>query len=124
MINPGSVGMPLKSVGKTQFMMLYDREGRWEKDFVTLSYDVERVIEEMEEERLLEQAPGWCRVTRAVLRGHDISQMTVLTKAMTLFEQNEGKADWRNIPEKYWAEALKEFYIDLSGKDIPRRKES
>ena len=74
-------------------------------------YDyVERVIKEMEE-RLLEQAPGWCRVTRAVLCGHDISQMTMLTKAMSLFEQSEGKADWRNIPEKYWEMALESFGV-------------
>ena len=91
-------------------MMLYDREGRWEREFLTLSYDVERVIKEMEE-RLLEQAPGWCRVTRAVLCGHDISQMTMLTKAMSLFEQSEGKADWRNIPEKYWEMALESFGV-------------
>lgn len=108
-INPGSVGVPLKSVGKTQFMMLYDHEGRWEKEFVTLDYDVESVISEMEEERLSEQAPAWCRVTKAVLRGYNISQMTVLAKAMSLLEQNEGKADWRAIPEKYWTMAL-EYY--------------
>ena len=60
----------------------------------------------MEEEKLSIQAPVWCRVTQAVLRGHNVTQMAVLTKAAALYEQFEGKKDWKNVPEKYWEMAL------------------
>lgn len=110
-INPGSVGVPLKSGGKTQFMMLNDCNGQWEPEFFTLSYDVEKAIREMDEEDLSKQAPAWYRVTKAVLRGENVSQAAVLSKAFELCEHEMEKADWRCIPEKYWEMALKEFGI-------------
>ncbi len=108
-INPGAVGMPLKSGGKTQFMMLYDKDGAWEHEFLTLEYDVEEAIREMDEERLFEKAPAWYRVTKAVLRGKDISQARVIEKADELCRKYEGSSDWRKIQEKYWEMAL-EYY--------------
>ena len=110
-INPGSVGVPLKSGGKAQFMMLYCSAGVWEWEFLTLEYDVDRAIRVMDEENLSEQAPGWYRVTKAVLRGKNVSQMAVLTKACELCEKEEGSVDWKYIPEKYWQMALKEYGI-------------
>ena len=110
-VNPGAVGVPLKSGGNTQFMILYDKEGSWETEFITLTYDVDSAIHEMDEEKLFEQAPAWYRVTKAVLRGDNVSHRAVLSKACELFEQSEGKADWRNIPEKYWKIALEEYGI-------------
>ncbi len=110
-VNPGSVGVPLKSGGKTQFMMLYGHDGVWETEFHTLSYDVEKVIAEMDEENLAKRAPGWYRVTKAVLRGMNVSQMAVLTKANDLCTEAEGEADWRAIPERYWDMALASFGI-------------
>ncbi|MCR4896967.1 MAG: metallophosphatase family protein [Lachnospiraceae bacterium] len=110
-INPGSVGMPLRSGGRTQFMMLTDEGGKWEKEFHTLEYDVEAVVREMDEERLNEIAPGWYRVTKAVLRGGDLSQSRVLTKAHQFYQEAEGVSDWRSIPEKYWEMALGEYGV-------------
>ncbi|MCR5033075.1 MAG: metallophosphatase family protein [Lachnospiraceae bacterium] len=110
-INPGSVGMPLYSDGKAQFMMLFDRGGIWEKEFISRSYDVEKAIAEMDEERLGIQAPAWYRVTKAVLNGFAVSQARVLDLAFRLCEQAEGKANWKDIPEKYWDMALNEYGI-------------
>lgn len=110
-VNPGAVGVPLKSGGKTQFMMLYDNAGIWESEFITLEYDVDRAIREMDEEKLSEQAPAWYRVTKAVLIGKNVSQIAVLTKACELCEEEKGSVDWRCIPEKYWQMALNEYRI-------------
>lgn len=110
-INPGAVGVPLKSGGKTQFMLLYSNEEVWETEFITLEYDVDRVIREMDEENLSVQAPGWYRVTKAVLLGKNVSQWAVLTKACNLCEETEGNVDWRCIPETYWQMALNEYGI-------------
>ncbi len=111
MVNPGSVGVPLRSDGKTQFMILRDNSGEWETEFITLDYDVDKAIEEMDKENLATQAPGWYRVTKAVLQGKNISQMAVLTRAYELCKEQEGEADWRYIPEKYWDVALCEFNV-------------
>jgi len=110
-INPGAVGLPLKSGGKAQFMMLYDHDGTWSTEFHSLSYDVEKAIHEMDEEDLSGQAPAWYRVTKAVLHGENISQAIVLAKALEFCKRDEGDADWRCIPEKYWDMALNEFGI-------------
>ena len=110
-VNPGSVGNPLKSGGKAQFMMLLASEGTWHTEFYSLAYDVEKTIQEMDEENLSMQAPGWYRVVKAVLRGKDISQFMVLSKACELCEIKEGKVDWRYVPEKYWDQALEAFGI-------------
>lgn len=110
-VNPGSVGVPLSSGGKTQFMILEGCDGRWETEFISLTYDVERAIHEMDEELLSVQAPGWYRATKAVLRGEDISQAKVLFKACKYFEEHTGKKDWRHIPEEYWNMACEEFGI-------------
>jgi len=110
-INPGSVGTPLKSNGKAQFMMLFACGGMWETEFHTLTYDVEKTIQEMDEENLSVQAPGWYRVAKAVLLGKDVSQFQILSKACELCEKEEGKVDWRCVPEKYWNLALEAFGI-------------
>lgn len=48
-LNPGSVGMPLSSKGKTQFLILHGFDKKWSEEFISLSYDVERVIHEIYE---------------------------------------------------------------------------
>ena len=108
-INPGSVGIPLRSGGKAQFMMLSGFDGKWEEEFVTLSYDADRAVWEMEEEHLPEQAPGWYRITKQVILGGTVTHLTVLSRAAGLYRQDTGIQNWRNVPEKYWNLALDEF---------------
>jgi len=55
--------------------------------------------------------PAWYRVTKAVLKGINTSQMTVLSRAAEIFRDQENGSDWRNIPEKYWDMALAELNI-------------
>ena len=110
-INPGSVGVPLKSGGKTQFMMLIGENGAWSTEFLTLDYDAGKAIKEMDEENLALQAPAWYRVTKAFLQGKCVTPMMVLTRACNLCEEQEKTVDWRNIPEKYWEMAVNEYGI-------------
>lgn len=110
-INPGAVGIPLRSSGKTQFMMLSGINGKWEEEFVALSYNTDRVIREMEEERLHEQAPGWYRITKQVIKGGTVTHLTVLSRAVELYRQDTGIQNWKNVPEKYWNLALDEFSL-------------
>lgn len=107
-VNPGSVGVSLQSGGKAEYMLLDGINGHWKETPLQLDYDVEQVIREMQEEDLFSIAPCWMRVTVGVLRGLNVSQASVLRRAMALCEQGEGRCEWPMIPEKYWETACEE----------------
>lgn len=105
-LNPGSVGVPLESGGKTQFMLLTGENGQWKEEFVSLEYDVERVLAELKAEHLFEKASGWCKVTERVLKAGTPSHGKVLKRAMKLCEEATGECNWPDIPEVYWEQAI------------------
>ncbi|SDB24062.1 metallophosphoesterase [Butyrivibrio sp. INlla16] len=113
-INPGSVGLSFRCGGKAQFMMLHGNDGRWEPEFISLPYEVEEVIREMDEEKLWKHAPAWYQVTRSIILGGDVSQGKILKKAFELCEKAEGFAQWGKIPEKYWDMALDSYSIPIA----------
>ena len=47
LLNPGAVGMPLQSGGKSQFLILSGENHHWKHEFVDLEYDIEAVIQEL-----------------------------------------------------------------------------
>ena len=123
-VNPGSIGVPWYHDGKAQFCILHGNGKSWEEEYIQIDYDRKEILKEFEESGLCEMAPAWAAVTMHTIRtGIDLNQ-TVLLRAMRLCEQERGSVKWPNIPEKYWAIALKENYIDLAGKDIPRKEET
>ena len=65
----------------------------------------------MDEEKLSEQAPGWYRITKEVLRHGQATHLMTLMKAQELYEQDTGINDWKNIPEQYWNMALEEMKV-------------
>ena len=83
-LNAGAVGVSLHGKGKAQFMILQGTEEHWNYEFVSLDYDVERVVEDLHSSGLSEKAPAWCRVSENLLRTGEISHGTVLAKAMSL----------------------------------------
>lgn len=108
-LNAGAVGVPLHSDGKSQFMILHESDNEWKEEFVSLDYDVEKVIEELHASGLDKHAPYWCIVTEHLLRKGKISHGTVLKKAMSLCNQETGECIWPSIPEKYWKKAITEI---------------
>ena len=122
-VNPGSIGIPWYHGGKTQFCIIHGGTKGWEEEYVQLEYDRKEILREFKESDLCKVAPAWAAVTMHTIRtGIDLNQ-TVLLRAMRLCEQERGSVKWPNIPEKYWAIALKENRIDLHGKDIPVEEE-
>ncbi len=118
-VNPGSIGIPWYHGGKTQFCILHGDGKSWEEEYVQLEYDRKEILREFKNSELCQMAPAWAAVSMHTIRtGVDLNQ-TVLLRAMRLCEQERGRVKWPDIPEKYWAIALKENYIDLYGKDIP-----
>jgi putative phosphoesterase len=108
-LNPGSVGVPLFSKGETQFMILHGIDGKWVEEFISLKYDVDRVILDMHEEKLDEHAPYWSKITEHILRGGNTSHGTVLSRAMELCREETGKCVWPDIPEECWEQAVNEM---------------
>lgn len=107
--NPGSVGVSLHSGGKAQFLILKGEDSSWKKEFVSLDYDVEQVIEHLYDSGLYDQAPSWCRVSENLLKTGEISHGSVLNKAMSLCHERNGNCIWPDIPEEYWQQAIKEM---------------
>lgn len=114
-INPGSVGLSLDGGAKSQFLILHGEirqgQGIWLEEFVSLSYDREKVMEQLSESGLVKLAPGWCRITLHDMRDpeKEIGHARVLRRVMELCRTDTGHCDWPDIPEKYWEMALKEF---------------
>lgn len=111
-INPGAVGVPAGSGGKTQFMILHQEEKEWREEFYSLDYDRERVLKEIDESGLLEIAPYWTRVTKKLIMDGSVTHGRVLTKAMELCEAATGSSLWYDIPDVFWEEALHFFDIE------------
>ncbi len=111
--NPGSVGVPMGSQGKTQFMILSsDKRGeaaKWQCEFVSLFYDTEAVIENLHTSGLYERAPGWCTVSEHLLRAGMHSHGEVLGRAMALCREQTGSCTWPKIPEGCWEQAVQEI---------------
>ncbi len=102
LLNPGAVGLSLPVGGKAQFLLLQDKDGDWQEEFVSLDYDVEEVIAQLYEEGLDTMAPGWTKVTIDSLRGRQTSHARALGRVMELCREGEGACSWPHIPEKYW----------------------
>ncbi len=110
-LNPGSVGVPLYSNGKSQFLILHENQEKqcWDEEFVSLTYDVKTVIEELYTSGLHKYAPYWCKITEQLLKDGKLPHGTVLAKAMELCKSENGSCIWPDIPEKYYKMALNEL---------------
>ena len=117
-LNPGSIGVPWDHGGKTQFAILKGDSQAWTGELVELEYDREAEIKSFSESGLAARAPAWAAMVMHTLRtGTDLSQ-AVLLRASVLCKEERGEAVWPYIPEKYWAQALMEYRIDLQGRPI------
>ncbi len=122
-LNPGALGLARNNRQFAEFAVIHSTSTGWEDELLQVKYDRHEILKEFSSSGLMEYAPAWAAVTMHTIRtGVDLSE-AVLLKAMRLCEEERGVAPWPNIPEQYWAEALKDFYIDLSGKDIPHKKD-
>ncbi len=101
-INPGSVGVPLGSSGKAQFLILRECDGCWTPEFFSVPYDVEKAIDGMKAARLDEIAPGWYKITAHLLRTGEDSHAAAIRRVSDLYFEATGIRTWQDIPEEYW----------------------
>lgn len=107
----GSVGIPMHSKGKAQFMILRGKQGVWDYEFVSLGYNTEEVIADLYASGLNEKAPYWCKVSENLLRTGEISHGDVLERAMEICKEIHEECIWPDVPEECWKQAVKEMII-------------
>lgn len=108
-LNPGSVGVPLYSHSKTQFIMMDYAKTHWNIDYISLDYNVEKLIQEMYEEKLDQHAPCWTRMSINNLKGGNVSHVYGLKRAMEITKEKYGECNWPEIPEECFEQALAEI---------------
>lgn len=108
-LNAGSVGVSLHANGKAQFMILSGKEYMWEYEFVSLDYDTDAVINDLETSGLKKKAPHWCAVSEHLLQTGEVSHGTVLAKAMSICQEKYGVCNYPEIPEDCWKLAVGEL---------------
>lgn len=105
-INPGAVGVALHSNSLAQFMTLTGKDGHWEPQFFSVGYDVDKVINKMEKERLNFKAPGWFRMTKNLLTTGEKSIVNFISEVQQVYYKETGISDYRLIPEAFWDKTL------------------
>lgn len=110
-INPGAVGVALHSNSLAQFMTLTGKDGHWEPQFFSVGYDVDKVINEMEKERLNFKAPGWFRMTKNLLTTGEKSIVNFISEVQQVYYKETGISDYRLIPEAFWDKTLTQLGI-------------
>ncbi len=109
--NPGSVGAPMESDGKAQYMILRATKNGWDVEYEDVEYDVEGAIRALQEEGLDKYAPYWSKITMNLLRNGDISYGQILRRAMELCYRETGACNWPDIPERFMEMSLQEHGI-------------
>lgn len=97
-----------------QMLLLHYRGGCWRPEYVTVPYDWEQAIRNLELSGLSKRAPVWAAMLRHnVLTGADPFGR-VPARAVELYRQKTGtEAGWAGVPEEYWRTAAKEYNIEL-----------
>ncbi len=122
--NPGAVGVPKQSGGKTQFMILHQKGMEWEPEFIRLDYEKEQILKELQESGLEQMAPYWTQITRHLLQTGEVTHADSLGYAMQMDREENGSSNWYNVPDKYWIKtiiervAVKEITLGQSGAHV------
>lgn len=106
-LNTGACGIALG--GKIEFIILEGDENGWREELISMDYDVEPVLKDIEESGIEQCAPSWTAVTKDIIKGGHTFHSKVLFRAMDLCEEELGECIWPDIPEKYWEMAVKEM---------------
>ena len=108
-----SLGMPLKRNGifPAQHMIQLDAvDGNWQHTFLTVSYDLETYIREMQDSPFGKIAGVWCRGIASTLRTQNNTVVDCLILAKKLAEE-DGYDGSVPLPEKYWENAALQLGI-------------
>lgn len=101
----GAIGVPMKSNGKCQFVILESDGGEWQEELIRLEYDVDASIREIEESELTEMGCMWTHLLKKTLKDGENHTVDCLRLAHQLREK-EGKD---KLEERHWEKAVKKM---------------
>ena len=106
--NPGAVGASIDVPYSYRFMILHSDNGEWKPEFISLPADTERIVSDMREAGLYEEAPYWTGFTELLVTGRcgKYTHAGMLSLAMNICYEKKGECNWPQIPEECFAEAF------------------
>lgn len=118
-----SVGLPQDEENGTGMAILECRDGRWEHEWIPVSFDEEALISDIEKSGLLQRAPYWALSIIASVREKRNVNMECIRLARSLMMEDlssrksvTGETSInknRSIAEPYWQEAAKRLGLNL-----------
>lgn len=113
LINPGSVGVAIGEKAKAHYCMLEWNGSKWDVDFRSIPYDIEKLRDAFENSSLVEKGGVWpiC-IMKSVEEG--INWGPLCSKRAYDLAVEEGiEVKNRNVPDKFWLLAAKELGITV-----------
>lgn len=111
LINGGSVGAPTNGQTKAQFAVLESKGSEWVHKFISVEYDIQKMVEEFEESKFNEKALIWAKCMLKHLQTGIDFNLKCLMLADELAQKQEPLYDTSQIPEIYWTQAARDLGI-------------
>jgi putative phosphoesterase len=110
-INPGSVGIPTNHQTKTQFAVLHWADHKWQPEFLSVDYDIDRILNDFELSGLNEKAKIWSlAISKTLQTGRNYSYKCIKL-VRELASKRENDSDKLKLTEDLWQEAAKQLGI-------------
>lgn len=111
LINCASVGAPTNSQTKAQFVSIEFKDGVWNDDLVSVSYDIGKMINAFAESGIYDKSFIWAKAMTKLLRTGVDYNARCFERVANLARSNDKNINIQNVPEKYWQQAARELGI-------------
>lgn len=111
--NAGSVGLTHDHDSRSRFMMLHRKNGAWEPELISLSYNVDAILKAYHESELMEMAPAWSAANCMFLStGHNYI-LRLLKRLRFLAAERGYDAHIANndLPQELWMDAARDLNL-------------
>ena len=111
--NGGSVGLPHDHDSRSRFMILNRKDGAWEPELISLSYDTDAILKAYHESELMEMAPAWTAANCMFLStGHNYVLRLLKRLGLLAAERGYGTETPNNeLPEELWIQAAQDLNL-------------
>lgn len=111
LINCASVGAPTNGQVKAQFVSVEFKDGVWNDNLVSVSYDVDKIINAFEDSGIYNKSFIWAKAMVKLLTTGDDFPFRCLERVVSFAQSNDKDINVFDFPEKYWEQAARELRI-------------
>jgi predicted phosphodiesterase len=111
LINCASVGAPTNGQTKAQFVSIEFGDGVWNDKLVSVSYDVDKMVNAFEESGIYDKSFIWAKAMVKLLKTGVDYNFRCFERVADLARSNDKDTNIYNMPEKYWEQAARELSI-------------